>query len=377
MIPVALVGAGPGDVDLLTLRAEAVLAQAAIVVTDASVQHLARRFAPMADVAVVPDGRPCTPVLLAAAAGAGERSVARLYAGDPWLHPAHDAERAALHQAGMATEPVAGVAIEVAVPAMAGIAVHVRHLAVACTIGPLEAMPPGADQARTLVVPTEDGGAAARRLAAAGAAHLPAALVPVSTPEDVLRGALTELGHGGGPTGPCLLVVGAVVGPEAAAAGRHLQRAPLPAQPAGARADPAGEPIASGRVCHNAVLVRPEGGPTGGPDGAARLGTEGDEAGGLDGALRTGPECGAAGGPIRAARPGAGGGVAGGLDGAARTGPECGPAGEPDGGARLGTEGDEAGGLDGALRTGPECGAAWGPIRAARPGAGGGVDGCR
>jgi len=263
MIPVALVGAGPGDVDLLTLRAEAVLAQAAIVVTDASVQHLARRCAPRAEVAVVPDGRSGVPVLLAAARGAGERSVARLYAGDPWLHPAHDAERVALHQARIATEPVAGVAIEVAVPAMAGIAVHVRHLAVACTIGPVEAMPPGTDQARTLVVPTEDGGSAARMLAAAGAAHLPAAFVPVAGPDAVL-GALIDLGHVVAPTGPCLLVVGAVVGPEVAAGGRHLQWDPLAAQPTGgAWADPDGAPVASGPVGHGAAIVDAEGGPGG------------------------------------------------------------------------------------------------------------------
>ncbi|MEO5680697.1 MAG: SAM-dependent methyltransferase, partial [Acidimicrobiales bacterium] len=182
----ALVGAGPGDVELVTLRAEGLLGVAAIVVTDAAVAPLAWALAPQAEVVVVPDDRPAAAALLTAATG-GRGTVVRVYAGDPWLHPAHGIELSALRHAGITTEAVAGVAIEVAVPALAGIPVHVRQLAVVCTIGPVEAMPAAADPARTLLVRSGDAAAAARALAPTGASALPAAVVPVP--------------DGGGPAG--------------------------------------------------------------------------------------------------------------------------------------------------------------------------------
>lgn len=243
---VALVGAGPGDPDLLTLRAEAQLAAAGTVVSDAAVERLARRFAPRAEVVVVPDALPAVPILLAAVARSG-RDVVRLYAGDPWLHPAHGPELAALSLSGIASEPVAGVATEVAVPALAGIAVHVRHLAVACTTGPVDAMPTAVDPARTIVVPTDDGVAVARQLATE-APHAPAALVAVADRQSVVRGTLADLGRGSvptgiaaseGPSGPCLVVVGAVAattGPLADAA--HRSGAEATEQAAAASVEP-------------------------------------------------------------------------------------------------------------------------------------------
>ncbi len=92
----------------------------------------------------------------------------RLYPGDPWLHPAHGSEAAALDAAGIRFEAVPGVATELALPAMAGIAVHVRHLAVVCTIADFDDAPPTTDPARTLVLVADD-------LAAATAASDPAA----------------------------------------------------------------------------------------------------------------------------------------------------------------------------------------------------------
>jgi len=176
----ALVGGGPGDPDLLTVRAEMLLASATTVVVDASVLHLANAFAPNATIVAVADRTPAVDVLLGA-----DRPVVRLYAGDTWLHPAHSAESAALTEAGVAYEAVAGVATEFALPALAGIAVHVRQLAVACTIADVGHGPAATDPARTLVLVTDD-------LRAAAVAD-PAAL------------ALTTAGDGG------LLVSGAVV----------------------------------------------------------------------------------------------------------------------------------------------------------------------
>ncbi len=245
---VALVGAGPGDPDLMTLRAEAALAAAATVVTDGELEGLVRLFAPQADVMVVPNGRPASSALLAAVARAGG-GVVRLYVGDPWLHPAHGAELAALGRAGIASDAVAGVATEVAVPALAGIAVHVRHLAVACTIGPPEAMPTAPDPARTLVIRTEETAAAAIRLRTGDESDIPAAVVPLDRPAAAVRGILAEIGSRA-PAGRCLLVVGAVAGPDghppvAAADVEGRSSVALPperggSQPAGAAADLAG-----------------------------------------------------------------------------------------------------------------------------------------
>ena len=128
----------------------------------------------------------------------------RLYAGDAWLHPGHAAEAAALAEAGVGFESVAGVAVEVAVPAAAGIAVHVRHLAVACTFADPATAPPPIDPARTLVVVADDVAATARALAAAGSPRLPAAgLVTGQAPA---RGPLGDLAA----PGSGLVVVGAV-----------------------------------------------------------------------------------------------------------------------------------------------------------------------
>ena len=214
VVRVALVGAGPGDPDLVTLRAEAELAAASTVMTDMALEGLVRQLAPQAEVVMVPDGQPAASVLLAVVARA-DGDVVRLYSGDPWLHPAHVVELTALNRAGIGSKPVAGVSTEVAVPALAGIAVHVRHLAVACTIGPIEAMPSVLDPARTLVVLTGgDGPAVARQLAANGAPDLPAAFIPVQGWNGAVRGTLAELGRDPAPTGACLIVVGAVTAPN-------------------------------------------------------------------------------------------------------------------------------------------------------------------
>lgn len=199
---VFLVGAGPGDPGLLTLRAEALLRDSATVVSDAGVAHLAVEFAAAAELVRVADRMAGVEALLDAVDGPGP--VVRLYIGDTWLHPGHAAEAAALAEAGVEVESVAGVAVEVAVPASAGIAVHVRHLAVACTFADSGTAPPPVDAARTLVVVTADVAATARALAASGDALLTAAgLVDGEPPRRGMLGGLDA--HG-----PGLVVVGAV-----------------------------------------------------------------------------------------------------------------------------------------------------------------------
>lgn len=209
---VALVGAGPGDPELVTLRAEALLAEADIVVADGSLVPLARAFAaPKAEVVAAPDGHAQPEVVLDAARRA-RTAMVRLYRGDPWLHPAYESERAALDGAGQQFEAVAGVAVEMAAPALAGVAVHVRSLAVACTLGPFGALPAACDPARTLVATGDDPVDMARAMAAVGHGDLPAALVS-ATSAVPWRGPLREaVHHVAAVVPPVLLVVGAVCG---------------------------------------------------------------------------------------------------------------------------------------------------------------------
>jgi siroheme synthase len=217
-VGVWLVGAGPGDADLLTLRAEGLLAATTSVVVDEGLVALAAAFAPGATIVAVPERAPAVDVLLATA----RRSpVVRLYRGDTWLHPAHGPESAALAAAGIGWEAVAGVATEVALPGLAGIPVHHRRLAVACTIAIAATGhgPSATDPARTVLVPTDDLQAAALATAGTGDRRLPAAAVEPTGA--TIRATLGDLVLGA-PARPGVLVAGAVA---AVAAAPHRQDA--------------------------------------------------------------------------------------------------------------------------------------------------------
>jgi siroheme synthase len=235
---VELVGAGPGDPDLLTLRAEAALAAATVVVCDRAVARLARTFAPDAIVTVSAAGGPDAGsidrgatvdgdavALLTGAARRGER-VVRLYRGDPWLHPAYAVESAILAGAGLELVVVPGLAVELAVPATAGIAVHHRPVAATVTVAAPAGLPPAVDPARTLVAAVDDAGWVLERVARTGDPTLPAAVVMTrsrpATPADaprVVAGTLAGLA-GAGITGAGVLVLGAVAaGVSATASG--------------------------------------------------------------------------------------------------------------------------------------------------------------
>ncbi|HWN63999.1 MAG TPA: uroporphyrinogen-III synthase [Streptosporangiaceae bacterium] len=116
---VALVGAGPGDEGLLTVRATELLGQAGLVVAPADLTGIARRH-------VRPDARLAEPAdaattaaTLVQAAQDGQLAV-RLFGGDPLLSGAA-AEATACAQAGVRFEIVPGVPLATAVPAYAGI----------------------------------------------------------------------------------------------------------------------------------------------------------------------------------------------------------------------------------------------------------------
>jgi len=117
---VALVGIGPGDEALLTLRAAALLAEADLVVgapwVNERVEHLLRPHATMVDSATLDQD----PKLLIKTAKAGQVAL-RLYSGDPFLFCSAAADAAACAKARVTFEIVPGVSAATAVPAYAGI----------------------------------------------------------------------------------------------------------------------------------------------------------------------------------------------------------------------------------------------------------------
>jgi uroporphyrin-III C-methyltransferase / precorrin-2 dehydrogenase / sirohydrochlorin ferrochelatase len=137
---VSLVGAGPGDPELLTLRAVARLAAADVVFYDALVDQAALRLAPRACWAFVGKraGRPSISQgtierLMIRRALRGER-VVRLKSGDPFVFGRGGEEALALAAAGIPCEVVPGVSSAVAAPALSGIPVTHRGLSTAFVV---------------------------------------------------------------------------------------------------------------------------------------------------------------------------------------------------------------------------------------------------
>ena len=116
---ISFVGAGPGDPDLLTVRAAALLAEADVLVVDSGLRE---RFAPHCPerVEVVEVGEAGRFEQISAAVRAG-KSVVRLLDGDPGLFGPLEAEAAACAKAGLPFEVVPGLARATAVPVFAGI----------------------------------------------------------------------------------------------------------------------------------------------------------------------------------------------------------------------------------------------------------------
>lgn len=133
---VYLVGAGPGDPGLLTVRAASLLAAADVVVHDRLVDERvlarARPGARLLDVGKSPgDGEDAQPGIdaLLVSLGAKGGTVVRLKGGDPYVFGRGGEEALALERAGVAYEVVPGVSAATAVPACAGVPVTQRGLA--------------------------------------------------------------------------------------------------------------------------------------------------------------------------------------------------------------------------------------------------------
>ena len=132
---VALVGGGPGDPGLITVRGRRLLAEADVVVVDRlGPRALLDELAP--DVEVIEAGKapdnhtfPQSAIndLLISLAKQGKR-VVRLKGGDPFVFGRGGEELLALVHAGVACEVVPGVTSAIAVPAAAGIPLTHRTL---------------------------------------------------------------------------------------------------------------------------------------------------------------------------------------------------------------------------------------------------------
>jgi uroporphyrinogen III methyltransferase/synthase len=137
---VYLVGAGPGDPGLLTLRGAEILARADVVVhdrlTDANLLSLAPAEAERVDVGKQPDDRgdqEAINQLLVERAREGKR-VVRLKGGDPFVFGRGGEEALFLRSKGVPFEVVPGVTSAVAVPAYAGVPVTHRGLVTSFTV---------------------------------------------------------------------------------------------------------------------------------------------------------------------------------------------------------------------------------------------------
>ena len=246
---VYLIGAGPGDPDLVTLRALQLLQQADVVLYDrlvpAAVLEHARREARRIFVGKVHDGREGhTPQediheLMIRFARQGLK-VARLKGGDPFIFGRGGEEVEALAREGIPYLVVPGITAALGAAAGAGIPLTQRGLAQSVTF--VTGHLPEDDtldwralaRARQTVVFYMGVGKLASivaRLRSAGAPDtLPAALIERATlPEQrVLRATLAQIADLGSSTGissPALLIVGDVV---AASVGAESPALPVP-----------------------------------------------------------------------------------------------------------------------------------------------------
>ncbi len=231
---VALVGGGPGDPGLITVRGRRLLAEADVVVVD--------RLAPRAllrelseDVELIDSGK--SPhrhnltqdqinEVIVERARAGRR-VVRLKGGDPYVFGRGGEEVAACVAAGVPVEVVPGVSSALAAPAAAGVPVTHRTLSADVTIvsGHLDPEPAGGDDwawlatgPSTLVLLMAMGrlGAIAQALIRAGRdAATPAVVVQNGTTarQRTVRAPLSGIAEAcdrAGVGSPAVIVIGAV-----------------------------------------------------------------------------------------------------------------------------------------------------------------------
>ena len=138
---VFLVGAGPGDPGLLTVRADEVLRRAEVVVYDRLSVEALLDLAPVAAERISVGKAPGRVTMaqveinaLLVERGRTGATVVRLKGGDPFVFARGGEEAAALAEAGVPFEVVPGITSAIAVPAYAGIPVTLRHSSTSFTV---------------------------------------------------------------------------------------------------------------------------------------------------------------------------------------------------------------------------------------------------
>lgn len=193
---VSFVGSGPGDPDLLTVRAVELLRLAEVVVTEvpghaALVESLCNGVE-VVDGGFGQDGQPLTHAgrakVVVRHARSGRR-VVRLMAGDPFVYASGPEEAQACVKAGVGFEIVPGISSVHAVPAYAGVPLTTKKDREVAVVNCSEAKVDWAQYAddRTLVLLSAVGsiGEIAKALVAAGrSAQTPVAMTSVGTTTD-------------------------------------------------------------------------------------------------------------------------------------------------------------------------------------------------
>lgn len=227
---VHLVGAGPGDPELLTLKAARLLGQADVVVHDRLVSPeilaMAAPWAERVNVGKDPNGHRTSQdeintILIER--GRAHDTVVRLKGGDPFVFGRGGEEALALEAAGVSVTVVPGITSSIAGPAMAGVPVTHRGMSSAFTVVTAHEDPNKTDSLNwhalaelgtTLVVLMGARRAEkirGRLLEAGMAGDTPVAIVTEATTprQEINRCQLDELGVTPVPN-PSVIVIGAV-----------------------------------------------------------------------------------------------------------------------------------------------------------------------
>ncbi|MCS3443300.1 uroporphyrinogen-III C-methyltransferase [Microbacterium phyllosphaerae] len=230
---VTLVGAGPGDAGLLTVRGLRALQEAEVIVADrlgarAVLAQLAddgvRIDAEVVDVGKLPGHHPVPQdginELLVSLAHEGRR-VVRLKGGDPFVFGRGREEQLFCEAAGIPVEVIPGVTSAVAVPGLAGIPLTQRGVAETFTVASahdqIEALGGGRDHTVVLLMGVNTLGHSAHVLAAgARGADCPVAIIEdgFGARERVTVGTLETIAHLAAARqvrSPAVVVIGDVV----------------------------------------------------------------------------------------------------------------------------------------------------------------------
>jgi uroporphyrin-III C-methyltransferase/precorrin-2 dehydrogenase/sirohydrochlorin ferrochelatase len=225
---VALVGGGPGDPDLITVRGRDLLAHADVVVADrlgprTLLAGLSDRVT-VIDVGKLPGHHPVPQdeinAILVRYAQAGKR-VLRLKGGDPYVLGRGGEELAFCREAGVPVQVVPGVTSAISAPAVAGIPVTHRGVAAGFTVvtghDQLAQLPGGRDHTVVLLMGVSGLGRSAATLASGGRGdNCPVAIIEdaYGPGERVTVGTLGDIATRAERTGvrsPAVVIVGDVV----------------------------------------------------------------------------------------------------------------------------------------------------------------------